>query len=82
MARAQMHAEHPLMVRIRGEFLEMPGLCLTAAQASRLWSLDTVTAAMALEMLVESGALARTMDGRYVASSGSASAWSPTPAFG
>jgi hypothetical protein len=26
--------------RIRGEYLEMPGLCLTLAQAQRLWGLE------------------------------------------
>lgn len=82
MAQTPMNAEHPLMLRIRGEFREMPGLCLTSAQASRLWSLDADTTAMALEMLVGSGALVRTMDGRYIAQRGSVSAWTPTPAFG
>ena len=29
-----------VLQRIQGEFVEMPGLCLTAAQAQRLWGLD------------------------------------------
>ena len=29
-----------LLGRIRGEYLEMPGLKLTLAQAQRLWGLD------------------------------------------
>ena len=29
--------------RIRGEFLEMPGLRLTSAQAARLWHVDAAT---------------------------------------
>lgn len=82
MAQARMHAAHPLILRIRSEFHEMPGLCLTTAQASRLWSLDSDTTRMALEMLVESGALTQTADGRFVAQSGVAQSWSDTPAYG
>ena len=29
-----------LLARVRGEFLEMPGLQLAAAQAARLWDVD------------------------------------------
>jgi hypothetical protein len=29
-----------LLARVRAEFCEMPGLCLTARQARRLWALD------------------------------------------
>ena len=29
-----------MLQRIQGEFVEMPGLRLTAAQAQRLWGLD------------------------------------------
>ncbi len=54
-----------LLQRIRGEYLEMPGLSLTAAQAHRLWSLDLSTCVTLLETLVEAKFLGRTHDGRY-----------------
>ncbi len=49
--------------------MEMPGLCLTESQASRLWNLDPQTTGLALEMLVAAGSLARTEDGRFIATS-------------
>ncbi len=54
-----------LLQRIRGEYLEMPGLRLTAEQARRLWSLDLGTCISLLEALVDSKFLARTNDGKY-----------------
>ena len=51
--------------RIRGEFREMPGLVLTAAQACRLWSLDVSTCHSALTQLVDAGFLWRRSDGTY-----------------
>jgi hypothetical protein len=51
--------------RIHGEYLEMPGLALTPAQASRLWQLDLATAEALLAGLVLKGMLARTRDGAY-----------------
>ncbi len=55
----------PLLHRVRSEFLEMPGLCLTLAQASRLWSLDRMTSEHVLQLLVESGFLTRSRDGAF-----------------
>ena len=55
----------PVTERIRGEFREMPGLTLTAAQARRLWSLDESTCNEALEQLVGAGFLCRKGDGAY-----------------
>ena len=43
---------------IRGEYLEMPGLRLTHAQAQRLWGLDAQTCASVLETLREDAFLA------------------------
>ncbi len=59
----------PLDERIRGEFLEMPGLVLTPQQASRLWALDTATSACVLDRLASAGFLARTRDGAYLRTS-------------
>jgi hypothetical protein len=39
--------------RVRAEFLELPGLRLTRAQAARLWTLDSVLCERVLSMLVE-----------------------------
>lgn len=49
-----------LLERIRGEFLEMPGLRVTLGQAMRLWQLDAVTCDVALRTLVEEGFLRKT----------------------
>lgn len=57
----------PLLRRIRSEFHEMPGLCLTVSQAARLWNMDVHTAAKALHLLVEHNFLLRTDDGRFMA---------------
>jgi hypothetical protein len=48
-----------VLQRIRGEYLEMPGLRLTVKQACRFWSLDEQTCARLLESLVDAGFLAR-----------------------
>lgn len=49
-----------LRLRAQAEFLEMPGLQLTLAQASRLFSLDRHVCARLLDALVEAGFLRRT----------------------
>jgi hypothetical protein len=52
--------------RIRGEFLEMPGLRLTAQQARRLWRLDETACDAVLGALVDSRFLAKTRDGSFI----------------
>ena len=52
--------------RIRGEFLEMPGLQLTPTQAARLWALDHHLSQRILDTLTSNGFLARTAEGRYL----------------
>ena len=42
-----------LIVRVQGEYREMPGLKLTEVQAQRLWGLDHRTCALVLTALVE-----------------------------
>jgi len=54
--------ERDLQRRIHAEYQEMPGLKLTLAQASRLFNLEPVRCAKALQTLVSDGLL-RT-DGR------------------
>jgi hypothetical protein len=54
-----------LLTRIRGEYLEMPGLRLTADQATRLWGLDPAECQELLDRLVGTQFLKRTRDGAY-----------------
>jgi hypothetical protein len=61
-----MQMDDRRLARIRSEYLEMPGLKLTAAQASRFWNLGPEESRIALESLVEAGVLWRTRDGHYV----------------
>jgi hypothetical protein len=55
-----------ILQRIQGEFLEMPGLRLTAAQAQRLWSLDREMGLSLLAALVDAKFLRQTRDGAYI----------------
>jgi len=60
--------------RIRGEFLEMPGLRLTSNQARRLWCLDEMACEAVLGALVDACFLARTRDGAFVLKDGNSPA--------
>jgi hypothetical protein len=51
--------------RIRAEFLEMPGLRLTAEQAQRLWHIDGQTCTALLQHLVDVNFLGRSRNGTY-----------------
>jgi predicted transcriptional regulator of viral defense system len=55
-----------LLVRVQSEYLEMPGLKLTEAQARRLWGLDANSCRAVLATLIERGFLRRSADGSYV----------------
>jgi Fic family protein len=57
-----------MLWRIRGEFLEMPGLRLTSEQAARLWHVDAATCTTVLSRLVADRFLTRTRSGAYVRS--------------
>jgi predicted transcriptional regulator of viral defense system len=57
---------HELLVRVESEYQEMPGMCVTLAQAQRLWGLDTTTCSFVLSTLVERRILKRTSRGTYV----------------
>ncbi len=54
------------LLRIQGEYLEMPGLRLTPAQAQRLWGLDGAECEFLMSALVNAKFLTRTRDGSYV----------------
>jgi len=70
--RFRMDSQHvsieTLHHRIRGEYLEMPGLRLTLAQAVRLWGLDPPTCRRLLQTLIETGFLVQTPEGAFVRS--------------
>ena len=53
------------LTRVKGEFLEMPGLRLTPAQAARLWQFDRDFADAVLDALVSVRFLVRTPDARF-----------------
>jgi hypothetical protein len=52
--------------RVQGEFLEMPGLRLTGAQARRLWGLDAAICEALLGVLVDAKFLFKTRDGAFM----------------
>jgi hypothetical protein len=56
--------------RIRSEYWEMPGLSLTESQVERLWQLDAARARMLLDVLLDTGFLRCTSNGRYVRADG------------
>ena len=55
-----------LVGRVRGEFIEMPGLRLAPAQAARLWAIDRSVSERVLDSLVETGFLWKGRDGSYL----------------
>lgn len=52
-----------LVNRVRGEFLEMPGLRLTLEQARRLWGVDATACQAVVDALVQASFLRRTSAG-------------------
>jgi hypothetical protein len=52
--------------RAQAEFIEMPGLQLTEAQAARLWSFDSALCTAVLTALVESRFLVRTRNASFL----------------
>ena len=68
MAPQPVPEQAAIATRIRGEFNEMPGLCLTFQQAQRLWALDCTTCASVLDNLLTEGFLRRSSAGVYLRS--------------
>jgi hypothetical protein len=52
--------------RAQAEFLEMPGLKLTEAQATRLWCFDSVLCSRVLQALVDERFLVRTRNASFL----------------
>ena len=67
-----------LLRRIYGEYMEMPGLRLTSAQAQRLWGIDEEVCTSVLNLLVEIRFLQRTGDGTFARLTDGAA---PLPSF-
>ena len=57
-----------VLQRMQGEFVEMPGLRLTEAQARRLWGLESDVCTALLGSLVDARFLVQTRDGAFVRS--------------
>jgi hypothetical protein len=66
MQASRVHRREDIVRRVRGEFLEMPGLRLTEPQARRLWALEPSLCNAVLTELVDNGFLLRTRDGAFV----------------
>ena len=66
MTPERTRAREEVLRRVQGEFLEMPGLRLTEAQARRLWGLDEASCEALLGTLVEEKFLFRTRDGAFM----------------
>jgi len=60
-----------VLQRIQGEFVEMPGLRLTPAQARRLWGLERDVCEAMLGALVDAKFLGQTRDGAFIRLDGS-----------
>jgi hypothetical protein len=54
-----------LVTRVRGEFMEMPGLSLTFRQACRLWQVDADTCKAVLQRLMAEKFLVQSHAGFY-----------------
>jgi hypothetical protein len=66
MTPEQIRANEEMLRRVQGEFIEMPGLRLTEAQARRLWGLDAASCGALLGALVDAKFLFRTRDGAFM----------------
>ena len=53
------------MARVRAEFIEMPGMQLTPAQAARLWHFEPPFCDAVLSALVDAKFLVRTRQDRF-----------------
>ena len=66
MTPEQTRPTDEVLRRVQCEFLEMPGLRLTGAQARRLWGLDAAVCEALLGALVDAKFLFQTRDGAFM----------------
>ena len=71
-----------VLQRIQGEFVEMPGLRLTAAQAQRLWGLERDVCDALLKELVDAKFLLKTRDGAFIRMDGAGPSRITVPSHG
>jgi hypothetical protein len=64
--RRQKPSNQQIVARVRGEFLEMPGLSPTLAQAARLFALPATECQQVLGLLLNDGFLRCSPDGHYL----------------
>jgi hypothetical protein len=64
--KPQQELNSDVVRRVQSEFLEMPGLRLTGAQARRLWGLDAAVCEALLSALVDAKFLFKTRDGAFM----------------
>jgi len=57
---------HALVARVRAEFMEMPGLRLSTAEATRLWGMEHSVCSTVLESLVQASFLRRAQNGTFL----------------
>ncbi len=65
---AQQQTHDEVLRRVQGEYIEMPGLRLTPAQAQRLWGVDRAACDALLGALVDAKFLFQTRDGAFMRS--------------
>ena len=76
-----MRTIHDLMQQVRAEYLEMPGLRLTADQVQRLCGIERTLCQLVLDALVIAKFLCVKPDGHYArVTDGEAASPSPKPA--
>lgn len=66
MTPERIGATAEVLRRVRGEFLEMPGLRLTQPQARKLWGLDEALCDALLGALIDAKFLFQTRDGAFM----------------
>ena len=66
MAPQPVRTTDEVLRRVQGEFMEMPGLRLTEAQARRLWGLDEASCGALLKTLIDAKFLFRTASGAFM----------------
>jgi hypothetical protein len=66
MGSPPVRPKDEVLRRVQGEYMEMPGLCLTEAQARRLWGLDEASCDALLSALVDAKFLFRTRTGSFM----------------
>ena len=68
-----------LSLLVSAEYIQIPGLRLTALQVARLWDIDSATTDSLLSMLTDARILSKTNDAAYVRRRDASAAPSKTP---